>query len=94
MSRGKKDFSVNEAWVELIKKYDIENIVKRKGYFQINSKQIKEYKEPRLMAKWDSSDCLPKVLQDKHLNILPESRSSYVMGDFLLYQEIPELRAC
>ena len=92
MSRGKKDFSVNEAWVELIKKYDIENIVKRKGYFQINSKQIEEYKEPRLMAKWDSSDCLPKVLQDKHLNILPESRSSYVMGDFLLYQEIPELK--
>ena len=92
MSRGKKDFSVNEAWVELIKKYDIENIVKRKGYFQINSKQIKEYREPRLMAKWDSSDCLPKVLQDKHLNILPESRSSYVMGDFLLYQEIPELK--
>ena len=92
MSRGKKDFSVNEAWVELIKKYDIENIVKRKGYFQINSKQIKEYKEPRLMAKWDSSDCLPKVLQDKHLNILPESRSPYVMGDFLLYQEIPELK--
>lgn len=92
MSRGKKDFSVNEAWVELIKKYDIENIVKRKGYFQINSKQIKAYKEPRLMAKWDSSDCLPKVLQDKHLNILPESRSSYVMGDFLLYQEIPELK--
>ena len=44
------------------------------------------------MAKWDSSDCLPKVLQDKHLNILPESRSSYVMGDFLLYQEIPELK--
>ena len=37
-------------------------------------------------------DCLPKVLQDKHLNILPESRSSYVMGDFLLYQEIPELK--
>ncbi len=92
MSRDKKDFSVNEAWVELIKKYDIENIVKRKGYFQINSKQIKAYKEPRLMAKWDSSDCLPKVLQDKHLNILPESRSSYVMGDFLLYQEIPELK--
>ena len=92
MSRDKKDFSVNEAWVELIKKYDIENIVKRKGYFQINSKQIKAYKEPRLMAKWDSFDCLPKVLQDKHLNILPESRSSYVMGDFLLYQEIPELK--
>lgn len=92
MSRGKKDFSVNEAWTELIKKYNIENVVKRKGYFQINSKQIKEYKEPRLMAKWDSSDCLPKVLQDKHLNILPESRSSYVMGDFLLYQEIPELK--
>lgn len=43
------------------------------------------------MAKWDSTDALPKVLRDKHLNILPDSRSSYVIGDFLLYQEIPEL---
>jgi len=34
---------------------------------------------------------LPKVLRDNKLNILPNSRSSYVLGDFCLYQEIPEL---
>ena len=43
------------------------------------------------MAKWDSTDALPEVLRKNKINILPDSRSSYVLGDFLLYQEIPPL---
>ena len=35
---------------------------------------------------------LPPVLKKYNLNILPDSRSSYVLGDFLLYKEIPELQ--
>lgn len=83
--------SAAEAWKALIEKYDIVNEIEKNGIFHIKASQIKEFKEPRLMAKWDSSDSLPKVLKDNKLNILPDSRSSYVMGDFLLYQEIPEL---
>lgn len=83
--------STAEAWKALIEKYNIVDEIQKNGIFHIKASQIKEFKEPRLMAKWDSSDSLPKVLKDNKLNILPDSRSSYVMGDFLLYQEIPEL---
>lgn len=83
--------SANEAWSALIEKYHIVEEVERNGCFHIKASQIKEYKEPRLMAKWDSSDALPKVLKDNKINILPDSRSSYVIGDFILYQGIPEL---
>lgn len=43
------------------------------------------------MAKWDSSEQLPASLKNNNINILPNSRSSYVLGDFLLYEKIPEL---
>lgn len=36
--------------------------------------------------------CFAPVLKKYNLNILPDSRSSYVLGDFLLYKEIPELQ--
>lgn len=44
------------------------------------------------MSKWDSSEQLPKPLKENKINILPDSRGSYVLGDFLLYEEIPELK--
>ena len=91
MSQTNNSMSTAEAWKALIEKYNIVDEIQKNGIFHIKASQIKEFKEPRLMAKWDSSDSLPKVLKDNKLNILPDSRSSYVMGDFLLYQEIPEL---
>ena len=42
------------------------------------------------MAKWDSSDALPELFRKNKINILPDSRSSYVLGDFILYQKLPE----
>ena len=90
MSR-KNNMSASEAWKGILEKYNIVEEVRKNGVFHIKASQIKEFKEPRLMAKWDSSESLPKSLKDKKLNILPDSRSSYVIGDFLLYQEIPEL---
>lgn len=87
----KKNLTANEAWKAIIDKYDIVTEVAAKGIFHIRADQIKEYKEPRLMAKWDSQSSLPKALSDNKLNILPNSRSSYVIGGFKLYQPIPEL---
>ena len=81
----------NEAWQKLIDKYDILNKVKKDGIFHIKASEIKEFKEPRLMAKWDCNAALPSVFKINNLNILPDSRSSYILGDFLLYEEIPEL---
>ena len=91
MSQTKDSLSANQAWAALLEKYPIREEIGQKGYFRIKASQIKEFREPRLMAKWDSSDALPEVLQKNRINLLPDSRSSYVLGNFLLYQPIPEL---
>lgn len=88
----KKNYSTEEAWNELLRKYNILEEIKQSGIYHIKASQIKEFREPRLMSKWDSSEQLPKPLSKNKINILPDSRSSYVLGDFLLYQEIPELK--
>ena len=87
----KKTITANSAWEKILEKYDIVSKVESNGICHINASDIKEFKEPRLMAKWDCSAALPLVLKNNRLNILPDSRSSYVLGDFLLYEEIPEL---
>ena len=82
--------SANDAWKELFNKYDIEKEVNENGFYNITAEQIKEFKEPRLMAKWDSSESLPGILKSKKINILPTSRSSYILSDFKLYEDLPK----
>jgi len=84
--------TTEEAWEKLLEKYNIVEEIKRYGVFHIKASQIKEFKEPRLMSKWDSSEQLPKPLKNNKINILPDSRKTYVLGDFLLYEDIPELK--
>ena len=91
MPQNKENLSANDAWKAIIEKYHILEHIEKDGCFPIKASQIKEFREPRLMAKWDSTDALPEVLRENKINILPDSRSSYVLGDFLLYQEIPPL---
>ena len=83
--------NVSDAWQVLFDKYNILTEISNNGYYKISASQIKEVKEPRLMAKWDSSEQLPTSLKKNKINILPDSRSSYVLSDFLLYQELPKL---
>lgn len=83
--------NVSDAWQVLIDKYDILTEISNNGFFKISASQIKEVKEPRLMAKWDSSEQLPSSLKHNKINILPDSRSSYILSDFLLYEELPKV---
>lgn len=83
--------NVSDAWQKLIDKYNILDEIEKNGVFKISASQIKEVKEPRLMAKWDSSEQVPESLKKNKINILPDSRSSYILSDFLLYQDIPQL---
>lgn len=89
--KNKKELTVNEAWETLFTTHNILNIISQKGIFSITANQIKEFKEPRLMAKFDSSEKLPEIFEKNKINILPTSRSSYVLGNFLLYEELPKL---
>ena len=83
--------NVSDAWQVLIDKYDISTEISNNGFFKISASQIKEVKEPRLMAKWDSSEQLPNSLKKNKINLLPDSRSSYILSDFLLYEELPKV---
>lgn len=79
----------NKAWTQLLQKYNIVEKVEKQGDFSISASEIKKFREPRLMAKWDSSEDLPQILKRNDLNILPISRSAYSIAKYKLYQSFP-----
>lgn len=86
--------SISQAWDIIFRTLDISKKIKEEGYFVITADDIKKYGgnvEPRNMAKWDSSELLPKVFKDNNVNILPISRGAYIISDFDLYEKIPDL---
>lgn len=79
------------AWEALFDKYDILNQVDSNGQFIISASQIKGYREPRLMAKFDHGINLPFIFADNNLAILPISRGDYVISNFKAYQSFETL---
>jgi hypothetical protein len=84
MSQGKTE----QAWEILFDRHKIIQNVERNGFFEIQAKEIKKEREPRLMAKFDHFSHLPKLFKDNNLSILPISRSSYVIGEFDVYERV------
>lgn len=78
------------AWERLFDKYHILKEVRHSGRFCISAKQIREFREPRLMTKFDHKVNLPAIFQENHLAILPVTRGDYVISSFSAYQEFPE----
>lgn len=82
----------NVAWKKLIDKYNIIQEIDKNEKFLITSKQINEYRQARLMAKWDTYESLPEIFKKEKINILPISRTSYILGNFDLYENLPEFK--
>jgi len=83
--------SLNDAaWEQLFAKYDILNQLDVNGQFEISAIQIKEFREPRLMAKFDHTINLPKLFADSKLAILPISRGDYIIAHFEAYHKFEE----
>lgn len=80
----------DQEWRNIFNDFNIIEEIETKGKYEIDSKVIKKYREPRLMAKWDYTDSLPQIFKETKINILPISRSSYSLGQFLLYEKLPE----
>lgn len=84
----------DKAWDCIFEHYHIREKVQRDGLFHITANQIKEYREPRLMTKFDTKESLPRAFgkgKEKKMSILPDSRGSYVIGYFDTYMEFPEM---
>ena len=75
------------AWHLLFEKYDILHHIEQDGSFQISATQIKEFREPRLMAKFDHTINLPKLFKKNKLSILPITRGDYIISHFDAYHK-------
>lgn len=84
--KGKNDI----AWEQLFEKFDILERIDKTGEYQITAKQIKEFREPRLMVKFDHSINLPHIFTDNKLSILPVTRGNYVISHFQAYHEFED----
>ena len=88
---------VNDAaWEKLFDKYRILEEIGQKGCFPISAAQIKEFREPRLMTKFDHRVNLPAIFAENRLSILPVTRGDYLISTFASYQDFdpPAARAC
>lgn len=84
----KKEFKNDTAWNILFNKYNILSKIEQDGFYEISAENIREYREPRLMCKFDHRNNLPKVFQDNDVSILPISRTKYVIGQFDIFENV------
>lgn len=78
------------AWENLFAKYNILNEINQNGKFIISARQIKEFREPRLMTKFDHKVNLPVIFSENNLSILPITRGEYIISSFSAYKEFGE----
>ena len=82
---------LDKAWREILAEYPIEKATRQGGLYEIQAKDIKAFREPRLMTKFDTSKSVASPLKELGLDVLPVSRHSYVLGKFNLYEEFPDV---
>jgi len=78
MNKSKNDL----AWEKIFQKHKILDWILKDGHVEITATKINEFREARLMTKFDHKSQLPKLFADNRLSILPTSRGGYVIGKF------------
>lgn len=77
------------AWNKLFIERPILEDIHKQGFHRLTAQDINQFREARLMTKFDFYTNLPKIFQKNNLSILPDSRRSYVISDFDCYAQIP-----
>lgn len=83
MNENKNDV----AWNKLFDKYDILERINNENIYNITSDCINQFREARLMTKFDHRSQLPRIFAENNLSILPISRGSYTIGHFETFCE-------
>lgn len=78
MSKSKNDI----AWEAIFEKYRILDRLAKNDRVSISSMEINEFREARLMTKFDHRSQLPELFVEHKLSILPTSRGTYEIGAF------------
>ena len=77
----------DEAWKKLFEKYHILDRISSDGFCIISADKIREFREPRLMAKFDHSINLPDIFSSHSLSILPLARGKYIIAPMKAYHQ-------
>ncbi|MCX6382472.1 MAG: hypothetical protein NT023_23835 [Armatimonadetes bacterium] len=85
---GSQSSKNDVAWESLFAERDILGDVDRNGMHLITAEAINKRREARLMTKFDHIVNLPEIFARNGLSILPNSRTSYVIGRFDCYQRL------
>jgi hypothetical protein len=80
----------DKAWMQLFEKHNILDRINNYGQFEITSNQINEFREARLMTKFDHRINLPKLFLKDDLSILPVTRGSYIISKFDAYRNFEQ----
>lgn len=80
----------DNAWEALFEEHNILQHIERDGLYKISAASINKKREARLMTKFDHAVNLPQLFTSNNLNILPDSRSSYIIGKFECYAQIKQ----
>jgi hypothetical protein len=81
---------VDDAWERLNEAYGLAETLKLQPVTTITASQIHDLGyEPRLMAKFDSLEDLPKIFSKNNWGIMPSSRGDYQIGYFDNFQSLP-----
>lgn len=80
----------DSAWEKLFEKHEIIENIKKDGQFIVNSRAINEFREARLMTKFDHRNNLPTLFQENQLSILPITRGDYVIAKFETYKSFEQ----
>jgi hypothetical protein len=86
MNKSKNDL----AWERIFEKFQITKKLQSSDQLLISSNEINDFREARLMTKFDHKSQLPKLFIDNNLSILPISRGSYVIGEFETFYDFTE----
>jgi hypothetical protein len=85
--------SNDNAWKDLFSDTNAVTEIHSKGISYISARTMKKYREPRLMAKIDTSELLPQVFRKHKLSILPVKNGEYAIfedPDKLSFFKFPE----
>lgn len=69
----------NKAWNDLFRENKTLATIEKHGLANVSANLMKNYREPRLMAKIDTIEVLPKIFSENKLSILPVKNGEYVI---------------
>lgn len=89
--RNRGGFSTN--WEEVFNRYDVAGRVERHGYADLTADDLRAVFEPRLLTKVDHSHSLPLIMKEHGFSILTLSTSSWRIGPFNIFKELPDWKS-